>query len=125
MEQNFKSASRMKLRFQTSKGVLSTEQLWDLNLNDLDKLAVDLDESCKTTNKSFLNKKSVEDEKSKMMFDIVLDILTTKKDELEALKKVQENKLHDQKIMQLIQAKKDEQLTNLSVEELEKMLTTK
>ncbi len=122
---NYKKASRLKVRFQTTKGLLSTEQLWDLNLNDLDKLAVQLEEACKNTNKSFLYKKTTEDEIAKLKFDIVMDILETKITELEALQKEQESKVYDQKIMQLIQSKKDEQLSKLSIEELEKMLNNR
>lgn len=125
MEQNFKKASRLKLRFQTSKGVLSVEQLWDLSLNELDGLAVHLEESCKNKTKSFLNKKTEQDELSQLRFDIVMDVLTIKVEEREALQKANENKLHDQKILQLIQAKKEEQLSNLTVEELEKLLLNK
>lgn len=125
MEQNFKKASRLKLRFQTSKGVLSVEQLWDLSLNELDGLAVHLEESCKNKTKSFLNKKTEQDELSQLRFDIVMDVLTVKVEEREALQKANENKLHDQKILQLIQAKKEEQLSNLTVEELEKLLLNK
>jgi hypothetical protein len=35
----FKLASQQKLRFQTPKGSLSTEQLWELSLDELDALA--------------------------------------------------------------------------------------
>ena len=31
----YKKASKLKLRFQTQKGNLSVEQLWDLSLDDL------------------------------------------------------------------------------------------
>ncbi len=122
---NYKKASRLKVRFQTTKGLLSTEQLCDLNLNDLDKLAVQLEEACKNTNRSFLNKKTTEDEIAKLKFDIVMDILETKITELETLQKEHESKLYDQKIMQLIQTKKDEQLSKLSIEDLEKMLNNR
>jgi hypothetical protein len=36
----YKEAAKQKLRFATNKGNLSVEQLWDLNLTDLDSLAV-------------------------------------------------------------------------------------
>ena len=32
---NFQQATRIKLRFDTVKGLLSVEQLWDLNLVEL------------------------------------------------------------------------------------------
>lgn len=52
----FKQASKMKLRFATSKGNLSVEDLWDLSLPVLDKLAVSYDEElAKSPRKSFHN----------------------------------------------------------------------
>ena len=53
--ENFKLASQQKLRFKTNKGDLSTEQLWDLSLEDLDALAVALEAQHKqSAKKSFL-----------------------------------------------------------------------
>lgn len=121
--ENFKQASKQKLRFQTTKGSLSTEQLWDLNLTDLDGLAVSLQESYESSKgKSFLTKKTKKDATIKLQFDIVLDILQTKVEEQEILTQAAEDKAHNAKIIQLISEKKDEELKGKSVKELEKML---
>lgn len=120
---NFKTATQQKLRFTTSKGQLSTEQLWDLSLEDLDALAVALEveynHSAKT---SFLVKKSVKDKAVKLRFDIVLDILNTKVSDNEAATEAREKKEHNKKIIELIAAKKDDALKGKSVKELEAML---
>lgn len=50
----FLEASRCKLRFNTGRGQLSVEDLWDLSLKDLDKAAVAIDEEIKPQRKSFL-----------------------------------------------------------------------
>jgi len=119
----FKKASRKKLRFATPAGNLSTEQLWDLHLTDLDSLAVSLEEKAKQSGrKSFLETPKVENETDQLRFEIVLDILQTKQKDAETAAKTAETKARNQKIMALIQEKKEGKLQELSIEELEKML---
>lgn len=119
----YKEASKQKLRFQTTKGSLSAENLWDLSLTDLDALAVSLEEQHATSGKkSFLVKKSVKDKTTKLRFDIVLDVLTTKAEEAEKASQAKEDKEHNQKILGLIQEKKDETLKGKTAKQLEAML---
>lgn len=121
--ETFKLASKEKLRFQTKKGELSTEQLWDLSLDDLDALAVSLDiEHKQSAKKSFLVKTSVKDKTAKLKFDVVIEILNTKAAEQEAASEALEIKEHNKKIIQLISDKKDESLKGKSIKQLEAML---
>lgn len=121
--ENFKQATKEKLRFQTSKGNLTTEQLWDLSLTDLDSLAVELQNQYEESGKkSFLVKRSVKDKTTKLKFDVVLDVLQTKSEELEEAKQKAEDKAHNEKIIQLISEKKNEELKGKSVKQLEAML---
>lgn len=121
--ENFKQATKEKLRFQTSKGLLSTEQLWDLSLTDLDQLAVSLQEQYEESGKkSFLVKRSVKDKTTKLKFDVVLDVLQTKSEELEEAKQKAEDKKHNEKILQLIAEKQDESLKGKTIKQLEAML---
>lgn len=121
--ENFKLASQQKLRFQTNKGLLSNEQLWDLSITDLDVLAVSLDDEHKQSGKkSFLVKTSVKDKTAKLRFDIVLDILNTKVEEMQAASEAAEIKEHNKKIITLISEKQDESLKGKSVKQLESML---
>lgn len=118
----FKLATQQKLRFNTSKGVLSTEQLWDLSLNELDALAVSLQEEYESSSKkSFLVKRSVKDKTAKLKFDVVLDVLTTKNEELEAAKEKAEDKAYNEKIDRLIAEKQEENLKSKSIKELQGM----
>jgi len=121
--ENYKLATQQKLRFQTSKGLLSTEQLWDLSVNDLDSLAVSLQDSYNNSKgKSFLEKKTDKDKGLKLQFDVVLDILNTKVEESEAKRDAAEIKEHNEKIISLIKEKQDGALANKSIAQLEKML---
>lgn len=120
---NFKEASKQRLRFTTSHGVLSVEQLWDLSISQLDTLAVSLEEQHKTSaRKSFVVKKTAKDKTAKLMFDIALDILNTKIEEQEALSTAAENKEHNQMILSLMKNKEHEELAGKSMAELKKML---
>ena len=119
----YKQATQLQLRFLTPYGQLSVEQLWDLKLQDLDTLAVELEKLCEESNtKSFLVKKSEENKTAKLRFDVVLDILTTKVEEAAALADAQGVKEYNQKILGLIASKQDEELAGKSVKDLEKML---
>lgn len=121
--ENFKQATKEKLRFQTNKGLLSAEQLWDLSLADLDNLAVELQEKYEESGKkSFLVKRSVKDKTAKLRFDVVLDVLQTKSDEMEEAKQKAEDKKHNEEIMQLIVEKQKESLKGKSIKQLESML---
>jgi hypothetical protein len=121
--ENYKLASKLKLRVNTSKGSLTVEQLWDLSLEDLDKLAVELEEQYKSSGKkSFLVKKSAKDQSLKLRFDIVEDILTTKLNAAEEASTAMEIKKHNQSILTLIEEKRMEEVKGKSIAELEKML---
>lgn len=120
----FKKASRKKLRISTPKGNLSVEQLWDLNLTELDALAVSLQDAVeKSSNRSFLSEKSSEDVEAKLRFDIVLDVLQTKLADQETAAKRAETRAQNQRIAEIIARKEDESLESLSIEELKAKLS--
>jgi|JI7StandDraft_1071085.scaffolds.fasta_scaffold15538_2 hypothetical protein len=120
---NFKEATKQKLRFTTTKGSLSVEQLWDLSVEELDTLAVSLEkEYGESGKKSFLVTKSVKDKKTKLMFDVALEVLTTKLEEAEVAAKKKEDKEHNDKIFELIAQKQDDKLKGMSVAELKKQI---
>lgn len=120
---DFKQASRQKLRFATNSGTLSVEHLWDLPLNALDTLAIQLEKEYKDSGKkSFLASKSVKDKETKLKFDIVLDILTTKVEENRVANEAASIKEHNQKILGKIAEAKDKELDGLSPKQLEKLL---
>jgi hypothetical protein len=121
--ENFKLASQQKLRFQTTRGSLSAEQLWDLSLDDLDALAVSLEQEHKESGKkSFLIKTSAKDKTAKLRFDVVLDVLNTKVEEMQAAAEAAEIKEHNKKIITLISEKQDESLKGKTIKQLEAML---
>lgn len=126
MEQ-FKEASKLKLRFATDKGLLSTEQLWDLNQTQLANLIKSIKKVLKQTDNdddlSFLTTtSSVVDTENKLRFDIAKEIYLTKKKEIEELRDAAQIKQENEKILSIIARKKESKLEEMSVEELEKLI---
>ena len=119
----FKQATREKLRFVTSKGNLTTEQLWDLSISELDSLAVAAQiETDTSTKKSLLKKKSTVDKIAQLKFEVLQDILLTKDEEREVAQSNADKKAHNEKILRLVQEKDDAELASMSKEELMKQL---
>lgn len=120
----FETASRQKLRFTTAKGLLPTEDLWDLPLlTTLNELAKSLSKQVKEAGEeSFIEGKSSANEKLETMFEIVKHIIKVKLAERETLKVAKENATKKAQILELIHQKKNESLASMPVEELEKML---
>lgn len=132
----FKQAARENLRFSTIKGQLSVEDLFNLSLkrtNDsrlLKSLIKDLYEKVKKKDElsselSFLessNPTSKEESLDKLRYDVSVDVFKTMKVELDEEKKKANDKEHNEKILNLIAQKQDEQLKEASIEELKAQL---
>lgn len=118
----FEIAARNKFRF-PFKDMISTEDLWDLSVENLDKVFKTLNsEMKKTKEESLLSTKSKDDEVLELKIEIVKHIVTVKQEEKEAREKKFLDRERNQKIMSIIASKQDEQLHNMSVEELQKLL---
>lgn len=125
----YKKATQMKLRFETNKGYLSVEDLWDLPLNNstpnLDKLAIDISRQIKENSvESFVNKSTTNSvvEVLTIKLEILKDVINTK---IEAQKAREgEIKKQEQKslILNLIREKEQEGLKGLSIAELQAKL---
>jgi hypothetical protein len=119
----FEKATRQKLRFQTSVGFIGVEDLWDLPLTKLNSLAKNLNRELKTAEEEdFLQEKSSEDVETKLKFDIVLHILSTKKDEKKARETSIARKAEREKILGILAKKQDDALENMSEDDLRKKL---
>lgn len=121
----YKKASQCKLRFETSKGLLNVEQLWGLKSSQIKELILEAKSKLKKSegfeDLSFLDLVSEEDEIEKLRFDILVDIYKTKQEAVNKQKEIQENKLYNAMIDEIIAEKQNESLKSLSIEELLKM----
>lgn len=123
----FEQASRLKLRFDTNQGIVTTEDLWDLPLiggrSCLNDVAKALNKQIKdSSEEDFVSKKSSADDRLKLMFDIVLHVIDTKKKEAEEKESAAADETRKDKLRSILQEKKDAALKDLPVEELEKLL---
>lgn len=119
----FEVAARGKFRF-PFKGMITTEDLWDLSLTNLDNVFKTLNSQSKQAKEeSLLDTKSKEDEVMEKKIEIIKYIVSVKLAEKEAREKAFLNKEKRQKLME-IKAKRDEAaLESISDEELNKMLS--
>ena len=121
----FEKASRLQLRFDTSKGLLSVEDLWQLPLTsntgraNLDDIARELDAKVKNTSTvSFVNKPAKTDETVQLSFDIVKRVIDVRLEERDAAAAAEANKQKKQKLLVILEAKENEGLSQLSMEDL-------
>lgn len=121
----FKEATKEKLRVQTSYGLLSVEQLWDLSLNKLSTIIKNLKKSMKEFDDdelSFLDETKQVDKQKELMFNLLKEIYMDKKSELDNERKAASDKENNEKILRLIHSKQEADLANKSIDELKALL---
>lgn len=117
----FEKASRVKLRYSTNRGVLSVEDLWDLSLEQLDSIAINLNKRLKESQTESFIKIRTKDT-TELKFNIVKHIIDVKLQEQEERIVAAEKKAKRQKILDLMAKKQDAELESKSYEELAKEL---
>lgn len=117
----FEKASRVKLRYSTNRGVLSVEDLWDLSLEQLDPIAINLNKRLKESQTESFIKTRTKDT-TELKFNIVKHIIDVKLQEQEERTVAAEKKAKRQKILDLMAKKQDAELESKSYEELAKEL---
>lgn len=123
IENMFENATRNKIRFDSGKGLIGVEDLWDLPVKKLDLIYQELDEKLERTNRrSLLEVKSAEDEAFETQMEIVKHIVRVKQAEAKAKLDEKEKSEKKQRIMEILKNKQDESLQNLSEDKLKEML---
>lgn len=116
-------ALREKIRFDF-RGSITTEDLFNLDFTDLDTIYQKLAKELQDLNGgSLLNEqKNKNVEKLQLKLDIVKGVFDIKKTEQLMLQDKIKNEEERQRIMEIINKKEDEALSNLSIEELKERL---
>lgn len=116
MDNIFELATRQKARYRTGRGLVSTEDLWDLSLGDLDTIAKSLNKELKeSSEESFVKKQTTADKKLTLLFDVVKAIIVVKLDEEEKRKSAAERRVKRNQLLELISQKENDALTKKSI----------
>lgn len=123
MEKNlFEIATRNRYRF-NYKGVMTVEDLWDLNVEALDAIFKTLNRQKKTADEdSLLTTKSAEDTELANKIELVKYIVSVKLAEAAERVSSAEKKAQRDKIMEIVAKKKDKALEDMGIDELMKKL---
>ena len=116
----FEKASRLKLKFDTSKGQISVEDLWDLPLTgnvSLDNIAISLDRQLKAREGvvSFVKPVEAKVNELQLKFDVVKHIIDVKKADNAAIADARERAAKKARILEIIAKKQDASLENASI----------
>lgn len=121
----FKNAIKNKFRYPFN-GQISTEDLFDLSLKQLDAVYANLNAELEKTKKSSLLAGSTEEtEMRKALEDkleIVKEIFDDKQKENEAKLDAAKEKERKQTIIRIIEEKENDNLKNMSIDDLKKLL---
>jgi hypothetical protein len=116
---SFESALRSKFRYKSPVGEITTEDLWALNLDQLNVTAITLKKEVDASKEeSFIKTRSKSSKTIEEKFNIVLYVIDVllKEKELKALEK--EKAVKRAALLELINEKEQESLKGKSVEEL-------
>jgi len=127
----FEQASRKKVRFNTPKGELTVEQMWDLPLTSAVENKANLDATARVVNRelrsisedSFVETvPNARKELLELQLEILKYMIATRKAENEAVKLKAEKKAELDRLSEILLNKKDQELSNLSVEQIEQRM---
>ena len=121
MEKLFEAASKMKVRF-NYRGVITTEDLWDLDVKALDYIYKQLMVAKKESETESLLEEKKTNPILEVQIEIVKHIFNVKVEERKAAELQAENAAKKQKILAILARKQDAELENKSAEELEELI---
>ncbi len=121
-ENIFEMATRNKYRF-PYKGMISVEDLWDLNQTQLDSIYKALNKEVKANQEdSLMFSQTQTDLDLQAKIEIVRHIYTTKEQDAAFRAAAAENAEKKRRILEILEQKQEDSLKNKSEEELLKML---
>lgn len=124
MSDLFKIATKRKYRF-NYKGQATVEDLWDLPVEELDKIYKNLKSLQKNASEeSLLQTVTKEDKELNNKIEIIKTIVTDKLAAKDRAMKAASQRAQNQRILEIMADKQDAALKEKSIEELQNMLIT-
>lgn len=122
----FEMASQMKFRY-PFKGMISTEDLWDLKLSELDTVYKTLNKELKALDgDSLIASKSADDgvkaNELKNKIELVKYIFNSKQQAADLARMAADRVAKKQRILEVLAQKQNDALQNMSEDDLKKML---
>ncbi len=125
MDNLFELASRKQFRYKLTNGTINTEDLWELSLESLDKLAKGLNKEIKeSSEESFIKTRTNTNKVLEAKFELVKYVISVKLKEAEDKELKAEKEAKKAKLLELIGRKEIQALESKSVEELMAELQT-
>ena len=115
----FELATKQKLRFSTTKGLIGVEDLWDLDLEQLDAIYGKLKkEEKENETDSLLDRDEKKNEKLELSLKIVEKVFVYKKEEKNKRLAEAEKAKRRQELLEALDKKRNESLNEKSEEEI-------
>lgn len=126
----FENASRNKLRFPTSRGELTVEQIWDLPLTStkglsLNEIGTGIQKVLREMGEDSLirsDSKDPEKTKASLRLDLIKHVIEVKQAENAAERAKADRKAEKERLLELLARKQDQQLETLTEEEIKARL---
>lgn len=121
MEDIFKQASKLGVTF-NFRGVIGLSDLWDLSQKDLDKIYRDLTAERRELQGDGLMEERKSNALLELKIEVVKAVFEQKKADIDERSLAVAKKERKQKLKELLAQKQDEQLSALSVEEIQRLI---
>lgn len=120
MNNIFEKATRTKVRFETTKGQITTEDLWDLSLTSLDSIARGVNKKLKeSSEESFISVRTSGNAELELKLDLLKHVIDVKLKAKEAAELKAAKASEIATLENLLIDKKAEQLKGLSLDEIQ------
>lgn len=125
----FEQATRLKLRFDTQRGEISVEDLWDLPLTgrvSLDGIAIGLNKQLRESavTVSFVKPAEPANDELQLRFDVVKHILDVRVKERDEAKLASDRAAKKQQLLEILARKQTADLESKTTEELTEMINS-
>lgn len=121
----FEKATKIDLKFESKRGLLTPQDLWKLPLtsrssDSLDSIGLEVMKKLQENSTlSLVSTVSSKNETDELRLEIIKHIISVKQSEIQLKEQQEVQRTKLKKIDDLIDSKKDEKLSNMTLEELE------